>query len=139
MHRNLLCDSLEIKTAFPSQLIDSYCWPRLATKFLKGYNGYYIKDESSYKKDESEWIMIVKGNKNQQEMIYNEMFNFHIQKEYQYRFDNYSEKYFNGECNIYICGTISEGDNLRKSKQWLINLFNDYYNHKNDMIIETIW
>lgn len=146
MHRNLLCDNLEIKTAFPSQLIDSYCWPLLATKFLKGYNGYYIKDKFTYKKDESEWIMIVKYNKNPEEMLYNEISNFYRQNTYQYnddKFRSYSQKYFNGESNIYVCGTKKgshiDNDEERKTKLWIYDLLKNYYGNRNDMIIETIW
>lgn len=143
--RDLLCEYIERKTAFPHMLIQSYCWPLLTERLLKHYNIYNVT-YTPYKSEVYNWLMLVKNKKDYKKIILEEYPNFRVDGYFEKdNFKEYSERYVNGDHIIRICSRLdnyndNRGNSTELAKSCIYDIFEEMRStsHSKYLIVNKI-
>lgn len=151
VNRDLLCNFIEKRTAFPSDVINDYCWPLLVDKICKNYRGYYVYNNFCIRNNKKQWLMIVKKEKNFRSIIEEEMKSYldDSSKDYdKYEFEEYCQEYIYEESSIKI-GSVLSNDNWRYDernaiKKTLDNIYDFFIEYiieldSDDFTVKNIW
>ncbi|SHI35316.1 ComEC/Rec2 family competence protein [Desulfosporosinus lacus] len=141
--KDLLSEYIEKQTAFPKELVETYCWPLLIKTIIRNYECFgltYTTYKSAYV-----WLLLVKYDKDygtiMADMLSDFKTTFNLNDDYFYlnedqKFYEYSKSFINEGNIIRICSSLRNDYNNKKSPEKLAisNIF-EILNNKREVKI----